>query len=433
MTSSAGMTAMEIVSGVHAGDRTASQVATDHLHRIEMVDGQIRAFATVNADLVRAEAQLLDDRARAGARLPLHGVPVGVKDIIDVAGMPTIAGFEPYRGTVAATDAAIIVRLRALGALMIGKTHTTQFAVGDPAPTRNPWDQSRSPAGSSAGSGAAVPAAMTPVALGSQTAGSMLRPAAFNGSVGFKPSFGWMPLDGVIPLSWSLDHLGIYTADVADMAHIYRAIKGVPSGRPAIDRLPRIAVLNEYLEMSDTPVAEHVSAVARVLADSGATVLETAWPVTFDDLYSPHQLLFSGEMAAVHSANLVRHLDDYGVKIRAGVETGSLIPGAWLMQARRLQQRHARIVNDWMRQFDAVIFPTVTSEACPIAETGDRRLQVPATYLGLPAVSLPTGLGPSGLPIATQVVGRFGSDDALLDVASWITRQWPLIGRPDLG
>jgi Asp-tRNA(Asn)/Glu-tRNA(Gln) amidotransferase A subunit family amidase len=261
----------------------------------------------------------------------------------------------------------------------------------------------------------------------------MLRPAAFNGSVGFKPSFGWMPLDGVIPLSWSLDHLGIYTADVADMALVYRAIKGISNDRPVVDRPPRIAVLNEYLEMSDTAVAEHVRAVVSAMTAGGAEVIETDWPVTFDDLFAPHQLLFSGEMAAVHGANLLRFPDEYGVKIRAGVEVGSLIPGAYLMQSRRLQRRHARIVNDWMRQFDAVVFPTVSSEACPIEETGDRRLQVPATYLGLPALSLPTGFGPNSLPVATQVVGRFGSDDALLDVASWMTERWPLIGRPELG
>ncbi len=432
MNTTAGMTARALVESIHHGEMSVSRVADDHLGRINQVDGQVRAFATVDADLVRAEAQALDTRLRAGARLPLHGVPIGVKDIIDVAGLPTIAGFEPYRGTIARTDAEIIARLRALGALMIGKTHTTQFAVGDPAPTRNPWDQTRSPAGSSAGSGAAVPAGMVPVALGSQTAGSMLRPAAFNGSVGFKPSFGWMPLDGVIPLSWSLDHLGIYTADVSDMALIYRSLKQLPTDRVTSDRPPRIGMLTEYLDMSEPSVAEHVRSVAATLVGAGATVIETAWPVSFDDLFAPHQVLFSGEMAAVHSANLLRYPDEYGVKIRAGVETGSLIPGTYLMQARRLQRRHARLVNNWMRDFDAVVFPTVTTEACPIAETGDRSLQVPATYLGMPAMSLPTGLGPDNLPIATQLIGRSGSEDRLLDVAEWITRQWPLIGRPQL-
>jgi aspartyl-tRNA(Asn)/glutamyl-tRNA(Gln) amidotransferase subunit A len=429
----AGMTARSLITEIHEGSRTVRQIADDHLARIEQVNPVVQVFETVDSDLVRAEADVLDARARAGARLPLHGVPVAVKDIIDVAGLPTIAGFEPYRGSVAETDAAIIARLRELGAMMIGKTHTTQFAVGDPAPTRNPWDQSRSPAGSSAGSGAAVPSATAPVALGSQTAGSMLRPAAFNGSVGFKPGFGWFSLEGVIPLSWSLDHLGIYTADVADMALIYRALMNRPTERQPLDRPPRIAVLTEYMQMADAEVAEHVEAVAFALRDSGATVESATWPVPFEDLFAPHQILFAAEMAAVHSANLLRYPDDYGVKIRAGVEAGALIPSGYLMQARRLKQRHARVINQWMRSFDAVMFPTVSTEACPIAETGDRTLQVPATYLGLPAMSLPTGLSKNGLPLATQLIGKFGSEDGLLDVAEWLSGCWPLIGRPDLG
>jgi aspartyl-tRNA(Asn)/glutamyl-tRNA(Gln) amidotransferase subunit A len=428
----AGSTAREIVLAIHGGSASVREVEEAHLDQIAAYDHQIKAFETVNQDLVRKEADWLDAQRAAGARLPLHGVPIAVKDIIDVAGLPTIAGFEPYRSNIAGADAEIIKRLRANGALIIGKTHTTQFAVGDPAPTRNPWNLDKSPAGSSAGSGAAVPARMAPVALGSQTAGSMLRPAAFNGSVGFKPTFGWMPLGGVIPLCWSLDHLGLYTATVEDMNLVYRKLK--PSrvfARESPGR-PRIALLPEYLAMSEPEVMSHVRDVARKLEQAGAIVDEVDLPVPFDDIFAVHQVIFSAEMSAVHSTNLSRYTDDYGPRIRTGVEAGSLVPANFLLKAHRLQRRLMTQVDGWMRQYDAVMLPTVSTEACDRVETGDRRFQVPATLLGLPAVSLPTGMGPSNLPLATQLISRARDESALLDIASMVEEEVGLIGRPTL-
>jgi aspartyl-tRNA(Asn)/glutamyl-tRNA(Gln) amidotransferase subunit A len=430
MTVKPGISAREIVRGVHSGAFSAVDIADAHLKRVEQVDGEIRAFATVNSELVRQEAAMLEMLQRTGAALPLHGVPVGVKDIIDVAGLPTIAGFEPYRDHIAQRDAEIITRLKSLGAFVLGKTHTTQFAVGDPAPTRNPWDLTKSPAGSSAGSGAAVPAAMVPVAIGSQTAGSMLRPAAFNGSVGMKPTFGWMSLEGVIPLCWSLDHLGLYAGSVEDVSLVYGALTGNDDEAISAPPSPRIAMLRSFLEMSDAAVANHLRDVAGRLTGAGAIVEETELPVSFDNLFSIHQVIFSAEMAAVHSANLSRHRKDYGAKIRAGVEVGSLIPASYLLHAQRLQRQQIELVDKWMSRYDAVLMPTVSTEACDIAETGDRRFQVPATLLGLPALSLPTGLGPNGLPLGTQLIGRAGADVSLLALAEWLVAQVPLIGKP---
>jgi aspartyl-tRNA(Asn)/glutamyl-tRNA(Gln) amidotransferase subunit A len=427
------MTAREIVEGVHRDTFSTMDVVEAHLARVDEVNGHVRAFATIQRDLVRQEAQWLDAQGQSGARLPLHGVPIGVKDIIDVAGLPTIGGFEPYRDNIAARDSAIVTRLRSLGALMLGKTHTTQFAVGDPAPTRNPWNPAKSPAGSSAGSGAAVPAGMVPIALGSQTAGSMLRPAAFNGSVGFKPTYGWMSLRGVIPLSWSLDHLGIYAANVDDMSLVYSALTDTNVSAYGLASHPRVAFLPEYLDMSEPAVAEHIRHVAAALAEAGAHVEEVNTPVSFNEIFSVHQVIFTAEMAAVHSANLSRYTEHYGEKIRAGVEVGSLIPAHYLQHAHRLQRRLSETMDRWLSGFDALLLPTVSSEACDIAETGDRRFQVPATLLGLPAMSLPTGLGPDGLPLGTQLIGKRGGDASLLRLADWVTEHVPLIGRPSIG
>ncbi|MEX2426324.1 MAG: amidase [Thermomicrobiaceae bacterium] len=427
------MRAGQIVASVHDGSFTTRDVADVHLAQIERYDDSIQAFATVDEDMVRAEADWLDRQRDAGARLPLHGVPVAVKDIIDVAGLPTIAGFEPYRENIARQDAAIISRLRSLGAFVLGKTHTTQFAVGDPAPTQNPWNQYKSPAGSSAGSGAAIPSGMSPIALGSQTAGSMLRPAAFNGCVGFKPTRDWMSMNGVIPLSWSLDHLGIYAGNVSDVERVYRQLAGhelEDSDQPALSP-PRIALLNEFLEMSDNPVRAHLRDIADRLADAGATVVETDLPVPFEKLFSVHQLIFSAEMAAVHRENLRAYPDHYGPRIRSGVEAGALIPAAALLHAQRLRRAHIDTIDTWFSQFDIVMMPTVSTEACDRAETGDRRFQIPATLLGLPAISLPTGLSPNGLPLGTQLIGKANRDVGLLRAARWINEIAPLIGIPE--
>jgi aspartyl-tRNA(Asn)/glutamyl-tRNA(Gln) amidotransferase subunit A len=425
--------ATAIVQRAHRSAIKASEVAGAYLQRIEKYDHLIQAYETVDSEMVHAQAEWLDFQAKRGAQLPLHGVTVGVKDIIDVAGLPTIAGFEPYRDRVAEQDAAIAAALRAAGALILGKTHTTQFAVGDPAPTRNPWNLSKSPAGSSAGSGAVVPAGMAGIALGSQTAGSMLRPAAFNGAVGFKPTFNWFPVDGVLPLAWSLDHLGLYGAEVDDVALIYNVLTGAGAEQAVSAPVrPRIALLTEFIEMSSPEVAEHIQSVATVLDQAGATVVETTIPETFDYLFAVHQVIMAAEMAAVHSANLGRYTEHYGPRIRTGVEAGTLIPAAYLEQARRHRRALSAAFDEFMKGFDALLLPTVSTEACDRAETGDRRFQVPATLLGLPAISLPTALSSNDLPLATQLIGRKGTDRELLGLASWVAGIVPLIGRPDL-
>jgi aspartyl-tRNA(Asn)/glutamyl-tRNA(Gln) amidotransferase subunit A len=432
MTIDLGTTARDIARQVQAGE-SVQDVADALLERIDRYDNHIQAFATVRPDAVRAEATWLDARRDQGARLPLHGVPVGVKDIIDVAGWPTMAGFEPFQNNIADHDAAIVEALRAQGAFVIGKTHTTQFAVGDPAPTRNPWDLEKSPAGSSAGSGAAVAAGMAPVTLGSQTAGSMLRPAAFNGVVGFKPTFGWFPLDGVLPLCWSLDHLGIYAEDVSDVFLVYDAITG-NIGKPVAypSATPRIGLLTEFLEMSSPDVASHLRSVAANLSSEGFEVVETSLPKPFELIFAVHQVIFAAEMSALHGSNLDRHRAYYGPRIATAVDAGRLLPAGGLVHAQRLRRALTETFDRFLSTWDALLFPTASTEPCDISETGDRRFQILATLLGLPAISLPTGLSENRLPIATQLIGQRNEDRRLLAMAERITEVISLIGKPDL-
>src|SRR3989449_5525859 len=232
----------EVTEAIRAGTVSPVELVDACLARIRALDAELRAWAHVDGSVAPATARDRLAEARAGKlRGPLHGVPVGVKDIFDVAGMPTTGGAKPFAHTRPGADAAAVARLRAAGAIILGKTVTTEFAYRDPAPTRNPWNRAHTPGGSSAGSAAAIAARMVPLALGSQTVGSVLRPAAYCGVVGFKGAHGLVPVGGVIPLAWSLDHVGVLARSVADAA----LAMGVLAGRglePSPVSTPRLAM-----------------------------------------------------------------------------------------------------------------------------------------------------------------------------------------------
>src|SRR5213593_1942099 len=213
------------------------------LERIRALDGNVQAWAHVDEKGALAAArERAEEAKRSTVRGPLHGIPVAVKDIFHVAGLPTTAGARPFAHSRPGEDAPSVARLRAAGAIVLGKTHTTQFAYRDPAPTRNPWNLAHTPGGSSAGSAAAVAARMAPLALGSQTVGSVLRPAAYCGVVGFKPSHGRISAAGVVPLAWSLDHVGIFARTVEDCA----LALGLLAGFDAADPLSSSAAPDDY-------------------------------------------------------------------------------------------------------------------------------------------------------------------------------------------
>ena len=350
-----------------------------------------------------------------------------------MAGLPTIAGFEPYRDSVAENDAAIVAALRAQGALILGKTHTTQFAAGGPAPTCNPWNLSKSPAGSSAGSGAAVAARMASITLGTQTTGSVLRPAAFNGVAGMKPSYGWFSVDGVIPCVWSLDTIGLYGATVDDVALTFDAL--VAAGEPELPTpvRPRIGVLTEFFEMADPEVASHVQSVVDALRAAGAEIIETPLPEPFDLIAAIHFVVVAGESASAHGSNITRYREYYDQSILDSSDVRTLIPAGFVAHAQRLRRALTTTFDSFLSGFDAVLLPTVSTQACDrVEQTGDRRFQLMATLLGTPAISLPTGLSSERLPLATQLIARRGADRSLLGLARWMTGVTPLIERPSV-
>src|SRR5438309_3354534 len=312
----------EAAEAIGAGTLSPVELVGACLMRIRALDGDLRAWTHVDESGALAAARERESEARAGRlRGPLHGVPVGVKDIFDVAGMPTTGGARAFAHTRPAVDAAAVARLRAAGAIVLGKTVTTEFAYRDPAPTRNPWNHAHTPGGSSAGSAAAIAARMAPLALGSQTVGSVLRPAAYCGVVGFKGTHGLVPVAGVIPLAWSLDHVGVLARSVAD-ATLAMSVLADRELDASAAGAPRLAFAPELLARASREVVAHIEGVADTFARAGATVSKIELPPSFQDLAAAGLTVLEAEAAAYHERWFVKHADDYGPEMRSLVEAG---------------------------------------------------------------------------------------------------------------
>jgi Asp-tRNA(Asn)/Glu-tRNA(Gln) amidotransferase A subunit family amidase len=426
---------MDMVTRIQQRQVSAHEWVSACLDQIDQIEPWLHAWVHVDRAAALRAAGALDERSARGAVLPLQGLPFGVKDIIDVEGLPTEAGFSPYRERAARRDAPIVAKLRALGAIPLGKTHTTQFAFSDPAPTVNPYDPDHTPGGSSSGSGAAVGARTVPLALGTQTAGSVLRPAAYCGAVGLKPTFNWFTRAGVLPLAWSLDHLGLITQTARDAALVYGALVDDPSATATQPAPPRIAVIDEFGERSEPEVAAHQHDVRARLSDAGAEVVNIRLPFDLDLLLAVHHLIMQVEVAEVHRAQVAEMRDAYGPAIPSEVDSGALIPAVYDQKARRLRGVLGREVDALFDTYDALLLPTASNVAPPrvLGSTGDRTFQAPWSLLGTPAITLPTGVGAHGLPIGTQLIGRRGADAALLRLAAWAETTLGLIAPPVFG
>ena len=310
------LTAAEAVHAIAQRRLTAVELAEACLERIDALDDRLRAWVYVDRETVLADAMAADAAVSNNLTLgPLHGVPIGVKDIYYTAGIPTRAGSEVYKDFVPDYDATSLKLLKRAGAIMLGQAVTTEFACLDPSPTFNPWHAAHTPGGSSSGSAVAVAARMCPAALGSQTVGSVLRPAAYNGVVGFKPTFGRVSRYGVVPVSWNLDTVGWLTRSVADAALLLQVTAGpdgqdpVSSREPVGDYLsaiqdppaPRIGLLRRYFyEKADTETRQHLDGVAELLARSGAEIEELPMPDSIESAFEDQMLIMSVEAAAFH-------------------------------------------------------------------------------------------------------------------------------------
>lgn len=407
------------------------------LARIDRLDGAIKAWAAIDRVRARAAAAELEREAGEGRfRGPLHGVPVGIKDIFYTAGLATEGGSKSLAGFVPDYDAEAVARLKGAGAIILGKLVTTEFALLDPAATRNPWNLEHTPGGSSSGSAAAVAARMCYAAIGSQTIGSTIRPASYCGIVGMKPSYGRISRYGMLALAPSLDHVGIFTRSVADAAAMLDAMAGNDprdhaslavatddyihaAAQPALPL--RIALMpNAFDDRAAEEMRSAVAAAVAKLAAAGARIETVKPPPTFAYIAANTTLELTAEAAEVHRERFAEKKDLYGPRIREFVERGLEMPAWEYMRAREVQRRFRREVEHVLAGYDAILTPA-TPAAAPagIASTGDPSFNLPWTLSGHPVVALPCALAPSGLPMSIQLTGAALEEGRLLSVARW--------------
>ncbi|HXP30404.1 MAG TPA: amidase [Stellaceae bacterium] len=414
------LTASAIVRMTSSGALTAEAEVRDCLARIAERETTVRAWAALDPELALREAQALD---RAAAKGPLQGVPVGVKDIIDTADLPTEMGSSIYRGHRPAADAACVALLRAAGAVILGKTVTAEFAGMTPGPTTNPHDPAHTPGGSSSGSGAAVADGMVPVALGTQTGGSVLRPASYCGIVGFKPSFGLLNRAGVKPAAESLDTMGVLARSVDDIALIAGALAGWPASPTSESAAPpRIGLCRTYLWPTALP--ETVAAVeqaAQRLAAVGASLREVALPPSFAGLTEAREVINCWERARAMAFEWRHHRDRISARLGAAIERGFAMDFATYLAALRLAENYRAQLEPVFAGFDVLLAPCVAGEApAGLDSTGDHRFQGLWTLLHVPTMSLPTHRGPKGLPVGIQLVAPRYADQRLIAASHWI-------------
>jgi len=371
---------------------------------------------------LRAEASALSARYPDPASRPaLFGLPVGVKDIFHADGFETRAGSTLPPELLAGPEADVVTALKGAGALLLGKTVTTEFAYFAPGPTRNPHDLAHTPGGSSSGSAAAVAAGLAPLALGTQTIGSISRPAAFCGVVGYKPSYDRISRRGVIPLSPSLDHVGFFAGDVGGVQ--LAAKKLAVKWQEATDmRKPVLGVPEgPYLAHPSTIGRAQFSAVCEQLQAAGLIVRHVAAMTDYNDIVSRHQLLMAAEAAAVHESWYAQYGDHYHPKTAALIRRGQHTPEASIVEARRGRTKLRRELETMMDEqgIDLWLSPAAPGPApLGLESTGDPIMNLPWTHAGLPTVSLPAGFSDQGLPLGLQLTGRWYRDEQLLHWAA---------------
>ena len=434
------LTVADAASQVRQGQLSPLDLMESLLERTRSFEPTLRVWATLDpVAALDAAKRSQHELKEAGPRGPLHGVPIGVKDIFYTKGMKTAAGSPIYADFVPTYDATAVRRLRDAGAIVMGKTVTTQFACGDPPPTRNPWDLGRTPAGSSSGSAVGVAARLFPAALGSQTAGSVLRPASYNGVVGLKPTFGRISKYGVVPVAWSFDTIGVLTRTVNDAAIVLGVLAGhdpqdnasasepVPDYERALGphgSPPRVGLMGGMFHERATPeVRSNVESVVRRLTEAGASIDEVMLPMDFDTLLAAHRVIMTVEAAAVHEQDFRSRPDDYGPKVRSLVEAGILTPGVTYVEALRARRKFQREAAEAMRPFDVLLMPTTPSPAPrDLTTTGDGAFQAAWTAGGFPAMALPSGLGESAMPLSIQLVSAPFAEEKLIAAAHWCER-----------
>ncbi len=417
MSTPSDLGAADAVARLGKGELSSEALVADCLARIAREDGDIGAFEHVDPEGALAQARRIDALPE---KPPLAGLPVAVKDVFDTEDLPTERGSEAFRGRRPTTDAAAVARLRAAGAVVLGKTVTAELAFYRPGRTRNPHDLTRTPGGSSSGSAAAVAAFLAPAAIGTQTAGSVIRPASFCGVVGFKPTFDVVPLDGVSPFAPSLDTFGLFVRDVEAVPLLLDAA-GVPADAPRFEAPPRLALCRtDRWPLAEPATQAAVEEAAAALARAGAALDALELP-ELDGLADDQRTIMAAEAAWTLRGVRERHGPLLSPVLREFLAEGDRIAPEQEALARDRAERCRARLPEVFAQFDALLTPAALGEApVGLESTGDPAVDRIWTLLGTPCASLPVARGPAGLPLGLQVVGAPGGDRALAAVCAWI-------------
>lgn len=413
------LSAAEAAQRLQAGTLTAEALAAACLERIAERNNEVHAWAYVDRDRALQQARALDRMPR---RSRLHGLPVGLKDVIDTADQPTGYGSPIYAGYQPKADAACVALLRHAGALILGKTHTTEFANNHPAPTRNPHKLAHTPGGSSSGSAAAVADFMVPLALGTQTGGSVIRPAAYCGVFACKPSFGAINRAGMKFDAESLDTIGVFGRSVEDLALALEPLTGREVPQFAIlENKPRIGLCRTPCwKDADAATQANLEGAAQALAKAGARVHNLDLPPGSDRLFDRHKVIMGYENARALAWEYFNFPEKISADLKPRLDEGWRVTRAEYDAMRAHASRCRSALADAMRDVDFLLTPSAPGEApASLSSTGDPVFNRAWTLFGTPCVTIPCGKGPSGLPLGVQLVGAFDADSALLRWAHW--------------
>ena len=431
------LTVSQAAASIRDGELSPVTLVESLLERIDALEPSLKAWVTLDREAAlsaaRESEEVLKQRGPKGL---LHGVPVGVKDIFYTQGVLTTACAPRYADFVPDHNATSVARLKDAGAIILGKTVTTQFAAGDPSPTFSAWHPEHTPGGSSSGSAVAVSTRMCPAALGSQTGGSTLRPAAYNGIVGLKATYGRISKYGVVPLAWSLDTVGVLVRTVEDAALMLQVMSGYDSDDPTssphpVDDYvgamqgpltpPHIGVVRDFFyEGATEEVRRHTDEAVNRLKSSGADVREVQLPRTFMAHDAACRVVYNVEAAAFHQQMYIDNPDGYGPSLRRTIESGVLHSGVDYLQAQRVRAMFRDEMREVMEGVDILLTPA-TPSAAPRdrTTTGDPVFQRAWTSVGIPTISIPSGLDEGGMPLGIQLASVPFAETRLLAAARW--------------
>lgn len=420
------------------------------LNRIEKLEPTLGAWVTLNRESAMEAAYLSERIVSQNNQLgPLHGIPIGLKDIFYTEGVKTTACSQVYKDFIPTYDASCVTKLKAAGAIMLGKTVTTPYAASDPSPTVNPWNPKHTPGGSSSGSSVAVAAQMCPLALGSQTVGSTVRPAAYNGIVGLKPTYGRISLKGVIGLGWSLDTVGLLARSTEDTALMLQVMAGwdredpVSSKQPVPNYLdgllsskhpPRIGLIRDYFyELAQEEVKSHTDQIVQRFQNSGAIIEEISLPSSFLENVLAGEITFKAEAAAYHESNFMSEPNHYPPLIYKIIEEGMTISAIEYTKAQKIRSEFRRDLQEIFSNFPVLLTPSTPSSAPKdLTTTGDKSFQAPWTTAGVPTINIPSGVDTLGLPLGIQLLSGWNEEASLLASAVWCEKTLGLIPTPPI-